>query len=207
MCLPVVFVLGVGLYVNHLREQDKQRTTAYYSHPFEAKLEIAPLAVLDHPYDTIFRVTTNCIVLGGEGDSQWIFSAQIYDVSKKPARQVWSSKTPRVNGLVTNYTSGEYMRSLETDKTRGTFRPKMSCAYEWGFHNFHSSLPIKNCRFVIEAVVMPLASQQRFLGDNLLSVTEVSSAQLAAARKQPGAIYLRKTLDLNARDDAKHTFK
>ncbi len=40
-----------------------------------------------------------------------------------------------------------------------------------------------------------------------MSVTEVSSVQIAAARKQPGAIYFRETLDLNARDDAKHTSK
>lgn len=196
MCLPVVFVLAVGLFVNHLREESRCKLIAYYSQPFEANLFIEPR---EPAVNGDFRVSADCIALGGNGQSDWSISARIEEVRNQAVRLVWSSKTIPMKRLVNNNTSGVMSWGLGGDNQTKIKRPASHSVYDWMFIGLDPSIDLNKCRFIVEAIAIPKTSRLSDLNNMSVTVTEVKAAQITAGRKLLDAKFLRQVIMLNAR--------
>lgn len=191
--LPIVILALVFT----MRIESQERLRSYYSHPFAPQLKIVLGKMRSNEASSSFRIDTNFLSGGGQGQSRWLVRGQLFDLSGEVPREVWNSQTKPGSATIQNPFRGGLKISL--DDLKNPARPGHKATFAWKFDIYNQG--DKPLKFVANAVAIALAApkhgQSRAIG---MSITEATSAQITVAQKQLGAQYFCEELLLKPKD-------
>lgn len=203
LSLPCVFVLAAGLGITRWRDSQRQARIAFYTQPFTPRLQLERGKVPGYASPGLFEVQARLVSSGASGQYQWLLRGQLIQAGAKSPREIWNSQKSANPELLSAIMRGS--NSLSTGAAAsGAPRPSGEAAFFWRFSRLHKNAD--NLKFVVEAVAVPLPVADNKFGAHSISIREATPAQIAVAKGQAGARYLRQSIEMNARDDDKHFY-
>ena len=202
LCLPVAFIIVAGILVTGHRERERKALLAYYSTPYKPQLKVgrAEVPKVSEVGSGLFEVQARCVSTGGSRQSQWWVRGQLFDVSGKIPREIWNSqKAAQTLAHIMTY-PGPF--SVGGVNEEADFSWRFNRDNKGGFISERADK--RKLKFVVEAVAIPIAVPEGKLGDHKISINEAKPFQIAMAKQQPNAKYLRESIVLKPSDDVKH---
>jgi hypothetical protein len=201
LALPCIAILVAGAGFTRWREAQRKAKIAFYSHPFKPVIRIQRGNVAGRARPGVFEVQAHCASHGGSGKSHWLIRGNLLQVHNESSREGHNSR----KSLNANAATLIVKRwdSLIPRTASGETRPRNEGTCSWRYVRKQGKA--NHIKFVIEAVAVPLIKENQ-LSDDSIGINEATSAQIAKARKLPGAKYFRESIVLNASDDRKYHY-